>query len=39
MKYVGVGTYALGWILCAVLFAVGIGWLLTSRPWSTDSAG
>jgi uncharacterized protein len=38
MKYVGVGTYALGWILCAVLFAAGASWLVYARPWSTADA-
>jgi len=33
LKYVGVGTYALGWILCAVLLAAGIAWLAYARPW------
>jgi uncharacterized protein len=38
LKYVGVGTTALGWILCAVL-AVGIaGWLLWNKPWQNDTA-
>jgi uncharacterized protein len=37
LKYVGVGTTALGWILCAVL-AVGIaGWLLWNKPWQTSA--
>ena len=34
LKYVGVGTTALGWILCATLFAAGSAWLITTRPWS-----
>jgi uncharacterized protein len=33
LKYVGVGTTALGWILCAVLLAGGGAWLATARPW------
>jgi uncharacterized membrane protein YfcA len=33
LKYVGVGTTALGWTLVAVLFAVGGGWLVRARPW------
>jgi uncharacterized protein len=33
LKYVGVGTTLLGWILCTVL-AVGVAaWLLITRPW------
>jgi uncharacterized protein len=33
LKYVGVGTTALGWILCAVLLAAAAVWLATARPW------
>jgi uncharacterized membrane protein YfcA len=33
LKYVGVGTTALGWILCAVLLGGGILWLISARPW------
>ena len=33
LKYVGVGTEALGWILCAVLLAAAIAWLITAKPW------
>jgi uncharacterized membrane protein YfcA len=33
LKYVGVGTTALGWILCAVLLAAGAAWLGYARPW------
>ena len=33
LKYVGVGTTALGWTLCAVLFLVAAGWLGYARPW------
>jgi uncharacterized membrane protein YfcA len=33
LKYIGVGTTTLGWILCAVLLAVGGGWLAYARPW------
>jgi uncharacterized membrane protein YfcA len=35
LKYVGVGTTALGWILCAVLLAGGVLWLVQARPWET----
>ncbi len=28
LKYVGVGTTALGWILCSLLLAAGVIWLL-----------
>jgi uncharacterized protein len=33
LKYVGVGTTALGWILCVVLLGAGVMWLLLTRPW------
>ncbi|HEY3866499.1 MAG TPA: sulfite exporter TauE/SafE family protein [Solirubrobacteraceae bacterium] len=33
LKYVGVGTEALGWILCAVLLAAATAWLITAQPW------
>jgi uncharacterized protein len=35
LKYIGVGTTALGWILCAVLLGAGILWLSIARPWLT----
>ena len=33
LKYVGVGTTALGWILCLVALAGGAYWLVRARPW------
>jgi hypothetical protein len=33
LKYVGVGTTALGWTLCGVLSAAATVWLVTARPW------
>lgn len=33
LKYVGVGTTALGWTLCAVLLGVACFWLAYARPW------
>ena len=33
LKYVGVATTTLGWILCAVLLAAGVAWLAVARPW------
>jgi putative Ca2+/H+ antiporter (TMEM165/GDT1 family) len=33
LKYVGVGTTALGWILCSALLASGVAWLTIKRPW------
>lgn len=38
LKYVGVGTTALGWILVIVLLGAGFAWLLLARPWRTSSA-
>jgi hypothetical protein len=32
LKYVGVGTTALGWILCATLLAAAAAWLAYIRP-------
>ncbi len=37
LKYVGVATTALGWILCATLLAAGVAWLLLTRPWTSWS--
>jgi hypothetical protein len=37
LKYVGVGTAALGWILCAMLLGAGVLWLGYARPWSNES--
>jgi uncharacterized membrane protein YfcA len=37
LKYVGVATTALGWILCATLLAAGVAWLWTARPWVTPA--
>jgi uncharacterized membrane protein YfcA len=33
LKYVGVGTTALGWILCVVLLGAAVVWLFYVRPW------
>jgi uncharacterized membrane protein YfcA len=37
LKYVGLGTTALGWVLCGVLLAGAVGWLLIARPWLRPS--
>jgi uncharacterized protein len=37
LKYVGVGTTALGWILCAVLLGLGSIWLAYVRPWRREA--
>jgi uncharacterized protein len=45
LKYVGVGTAALGWILCTVALAGGGYWLARTQPWrngrqvATETAG
>jgi hypothetical protein len=36
LKYVGVSTSALGWVLCGVLVAAGVAWLAVARPWRSD---
>jgi uncharacterized membrane protein YfcA len=33
LKYIGVGTYPLGWAMGAVLVAAGGYWLVRSQPW------
>jgi len=33
LKYVGVSTTALGWVLCGVLLAAGAFWLVRTQPW------
>jgi uncharacterized protein len=33
LKYVGVSTTALGWVLCAVLLGAATFWLAYARPW------
>jgi putative Ca2+/H+ antiporter (TMEM165/GDT1 family) len=38
LKYVGVATAALGWVLCAVLLIAAAAWLLRSRPWRWTTA-
>jgi uncharacterized membrane protein YfcA len=34
LKYVGLGTTALGWVLCGVLLATSSAWMLVARPWT-----
>ncbi len=38
LKYVGLATTALGWVLCGVLLASATGWLAIARPWLRSSA-
>ncbi len=35
LKYVGVGTTALGWILCSILLVGALTWVVRSRPWDS----
>jgi uncharacterized membrane protein YfcA len=37
LKYVGVGTTALGWSLCATLLAIAVVWAVYKRPWQSTS--
>jgi uncharacterized membrane protein YfcA len=39
LKYVGVGTTALGWVLCATLLGAATIWLASARPWKAGAAG
>jgi uncharacterized membrane protein YfcA len=38
LKYVGVGTTTLGWILVATLLACFVAWLVYKRPWESTPA-
>ena len=38
LKYVGVGTTALGWILVVVVLVAAIAWLAVARPWANSRA-
>jgi uncharacterized membrane protein YfcA len=38
LKYAGLGTTALGWVLCATLLAAAIVWVVYVRPWKNDSS-
>jgi uncharacterized protein len=37
LKYIGVGTTVLGWVLCAVALTAGVYWLLRTQPWRNGS--
>ena len=37
LKYVGLGTTALGWVLCATLLGVAVIWLFYVRPWHSGA--
>ncbi len=36
LKYVGLGTTALGWTLCGVVLACGGFWLVRNKPWQGE---
>jgi hypothetical protein len=38
LKYIGVATTTLGWILCATLLVCGLAWLVLTRPWTSWAA-
>ncbi len=33
LKYIGIETTPLGWILCVTLLVLGVAWLVLTRPW------
>ena len=37
LKYVGLGTTVLGWVLCAVLMGTAVIWLTYVRPWRSGA--
>jgi uncharacterized membrane protein YfcA len=37
LKYVGLGTTALGWVLCAILLGTAVIWLAYVRPWRSGA--
>ncbi len=37
LKYVGLGTTALGWVLCAILLGTAVIWLTYVRPWRSGA--
>jgi hypothetical protein len=39
LKYVGVGTTKLGWVLVSVLAVAFAAWLIVSRPWESSGNG
>jgi uncharacterized membrane protein YfcA len=38
LKYVGVGTTALGWILCSLLLLATGLWLIVAKPWTKEAS-
>ena len=39
LKYAGLGTTALGWVLCGTLLAIAALWLASARPWRSGAFG
>jgi hypothetical protein len=39
LKYVGLGTTALGWVLCGTLLGAAAVWMGTTRPWKAGAPG
>jgi uncharacterized membrane protein YfcA len=37
LKYVGVSTEALGWVLCATLLVAAVAWAAYKRPWRSSN--
>ena len=37
LKYVGLGTTSLGWVLCAILLGTAVIWLTYARPWRSGA--
>jgi uncharacterized protein len=33
LKYIGLETETLGWVLCGLLLAIGVTWMVMKRPW------
>jgi len=38
LKYVGVGTTALGWVLCCLLLSAALAWAVVAKPWHRPAA-
>jgi uncharacterized protein len=39
LKYVGVGTTVLGWILCTLLLVAALAWVQVAKPWRQREEG
>jgi uncharacterized membrane protein YfcA len=37
LKYVGLGTTTLGWVLCGTLLAGACAWLFSAKPWAPQA--